>query len=70
MKSVIFGTGLIVAGCIGIAIGNLEETIYYTSEIGNAAQSFKQGAAYYMFWAYLLIGLASVITGMRKKDQQ
>ncbi len=69
MKRVIFGTGLIIAGCVGIAIGNLEETIYYTSEIGNAVQEFKQGAAYYMFWAYVLLGIAAVISGMRKKDQ-
>lgn len=67
MRNTIFGVGLIISGCIGIAIGNLEETIYYTSEIGNAARDFQQSAAYYMFWAYLLIGFGALITGSRKK---
>lgn len=70
MKSTIFGVGLIIAGCIGVAFGNLEETIYYTSQIGFEQQNFQQGAAYYMFWAYIIIGFASMITDQMKKKKK
>lgn len=66
MKKTIFGVGLIIAGCIGVALGNLEETVYYTSQIGAAERGFHQNAAYYMFWAYILIGFASVIADQWK----
>lgn len=70
MRSYIFGVGLIIAGCIGVAIGNLEETVYYTSEIGSEAGDFRQSPAYYMFWAYIIIGFGSMITDQLKKKKK
>ena len=67
MKDIIFGIGLIISGCIGVAIGNLEETIYYTSAVGNVAQDYHQSAAYYMFWIFILLGIVLAIRGQRKK---
>jgi len=66
MKSAIFGAALIIGGCFGIAIGNLEETIFYTS---GSAGTYRHGAAYFMFWAYLLLGVCAVISAMREKKK-
>ena len=66
MKRTIFGAALIIGGCVGIAIGNLEETIFYAS---GATGTYSHAAAYFMFWAYLLLGVCAVISGMREKKQ-
>ncbi|PKM84363.1 MAG: hypothetical protein CVU86_07590 [Firmicutes bacterium HGW-Firmicutes-11] len=68
LRQTIFGAALILSGSIGIALGNLEETIYHsgTESYGH----FIQSPGYWMSWAFLFLGLAAVITAAMKPKKK
>ena len=68
VRATIFGSALILSGSIGIALGNLEETIYQNGAEPYA--NFVQSPAYFMFWAFLILGLAAVITAAVKPKKK
>lgn len=64
LRQTIFGAALILSGSIGIALGNMEETIYQNGAEPYA--HFVQSPAYWMFWAFLLLGVVAVIISFTK----
>jgi hypothetical protein len=68
LRVTIFGAALILSGSIGIALGNLEATIYQNGAEPYA--NFVQSPAYYMFWAYLILGLVAVTISFVKPKKK
>lgn len=66
LKEVIVGIGFLMSGVLGVAIGNLEETVFYSS---NPTGTYKQSATYYLFMLFMIIGFIYMIFGFMKKDQ-
>lgn len=62
LKETIAGIGILISGVIGVAIGNLEETL--TSSSG----SFVQPYTYYLFMLFIVIGWVFIFIGLKKKN--
>jgi Na+/H+ antiporter NhaC len=68
LKSIITGIGLIISGTIGVSMGNLEETLFYSSKLADTSV-YKHSPMYYLFMIYLIIGFIYLIRGFMKKNQ-
>jgi hypothetical protein len=65
LKEVIAGTGLIISGSLGVAIGNLEKTLSFST---TRKESFVPQPAYYLFWFFIILGLIYNVLGFMKKN--
>jgi hypothetical protein len=64
LKAIIVGIGFLISGVLGVAIGNLEVTLYYAV---NHTGSYKQSATYYLFLLFIIVGIIYIIMGFMKK---
>ncbi|HEY8891566.1 MAG TPA: hypothetical protein VIM70_15060 [Clostridium sp.] len=61
LKEIIAGTGFLISGALGVAIGNLEITL-------NTAGGYKHSVTYLLFMFFIIVGLIYTILGFLKKD--
>ncbi len=64
LKKVIAGTGLLISGSIGSAIGNLEQTTFYA----NTSGEFTTIPTYYLFMLFMIIGVVLLLLGLFDKE--
>lgn len=66
LKAVVAGTGLIISGSLGVAIGNLEKTLFFSAP---RADSFKVQVVYFLFLFFIIVGMVLNILGFMKKNE-
>jgi len=66
LKEIIAGIGTLISGVLGVAIGNLEETLYQVSTPNNASV-YTHAVTYYLFIFFIIVGLIYIIMGFMKK---
>lgn len=65
LKEVIAGTGLIISGSLGVAIGNLEKTLFFSTP---REDSFVPQVVYFVFCFLIIVGFILNILGFMKKN--
>lgn len=65
IKEIIVGIGFLISGSLGVAIGNLEETIFYSTP---RADAFTPSITYFLFSFFIIIGVIYIILGFMKKN--
>lgn len=65
LKAIIVGIGFLISGVLGVAIGNLEVTLYYAI---NHTGSYKQNVSYYLFLLFIVVGMIYILLGFMKKN--
>jgi uncharacterized membrane protein YidH (DUF202 family) len=65
LKEIIAGTGFLISGSLGVAIGNLEKTLFYSAP---RTDSFIPSATYFLFSFLIIIGMIYIILGFMKKN--
>lgn len=64
LKAVITGIGFIISGSIGVALGNIEETIFYSNSTNGI---YKHSPTYYLFMFFILFGFIYLLIGFLSK---
>lgn len=65
LKEIIIGIGFLISGSLGVAIGNLEKTLFFTAPRGD---SFVPSVTYFLFSFFMIVGCIYIILGLRKKE--
>lgn len=65
LKAIITGTGFLISGSLGVAIGNLEKTLFFSAP---RADSFAPSVTYYLFSFFMIVGCTYIILGFMKKN--
>lgn len=65
LKEIIIGIGFLISGSLGVAIGNLEKTLFFTAP---REDSFVPSVTYFLFSFFMIVGCIYIILGFRKKE--
>jgi len=65
LKEIITGIGFLISGSLGVAIGNLEKTLFFSAP---RADSFVPSVSYFLFSFFMIVGGIYIIFGFMKKN--
>jgi uncharacterized membrane protein YphA (DoxX/SURF4 family) len=65
VKEIITGTGFLISGSLGVSIGNLEKTLFFSAP---RADSFVPSVTYFLFSFFIIVGCIYIILGFKKKN--
>lgn len=65
IKEIITGIGFLISGSLGVAIGNLEKTLFYSAPRGD---TFAPSITYFLFSFFIIVGCIYIILGFWKKN--
>ncbi len=66
IREIITVCGFLISGVLGVAIGNLEETLFYSTPKGDC---FKHSYTYYLFALFIIIGFIFIAYGFKKSNE-